>query len=1162
MPDGQSGVPETFDYDVNVVSFPLVAPIAVTPQYERPAYVPENYKWGSAAVGTSGGTITWAVVSAGQTYPSSEYTSAATAIGSVFMPTIRAAFSRWDEVGNFTFVESSNPMTADIVVMFDELSGEGSSTIGLAHTYYSAGVVRDSYISFDIGRRYRLTDGTVQIVGSPTSSSTSDFYTLVLHEVGHALGLDHEDDFPTVMGSFQNSSITDLTSDEINGIRYLYGTPGGAGTDDWGGTTATTGAIIVGASVIGNIETAGDSDWFRVTLTAGVTYQFDMLGGSSLTDPFLNLRNSSGVVVGSDDDSGDGLNARLVYTPTSSGVYFVDARSASASGTGFYGVLVTQSSTSNPNPSDDYAGSTSTTGTIAVGGTVNGNIEVGDDRDWFRVTLAAGTTYRVDLNGGTLADPLLYIRNSSGTSVASDDDSGTGLNASLSYTPTTTGTYYIDAQGATLSGTGTYTLSLTQTSAADDYTASTSTTGSVTVGGTATGRIETGGDRDWFRVSLTAGATYRFDVRGIDTSGGTLSDPYLTLRDSNGTLLGSDDDSGTILDAQLSYTATTSGTYYVEARASGSTGTGTYTVGVTQTGTGTGGPDDFGQTASTAGILSVGQIRTGTFENNQDQDWFAATLTAGTPYHIQVRGRDTGGGTMVNPSLSIYTSTGLIRFDSDSGFGADAFLSFTPTSTGIYYIAPEALFAGTGTYTVQLVEAIGGDDAWNSALSSVVLPVGLTFAGNIGNSFDTDYIHVDMVAGTTYQIDVRGAASGVGTLSDPYLSILKPNTFSADKVDNDSGTGADAQLIYTATVTGRHDLAVEAIGGALGSYVVSVVPTTAPPAQDYPATVATTGVVNVGGTLSSTIDQAADVDWIRVNLTAGTLYRFDARGSASGGGTLADPALQLLNSSGTVLASDSDSGTGVDSRIMFQATTSGSYYLAARSNSSTATGTYTIAATASPDDYAANTGTTGTLTVGGTAHGLLETSGDRDWFRVSLTANTTYTISLSGTALGNALRWTESSFYVRNGSGFQLATASSSGLGASAVLTYTASTTGTYIIDTQAYSSGVGSYTVSIATGRAQQADMQPAIGEETDLSAADLAAIMAPPAIMLDEPPVQMARSITVLAEDPLSVILTPPPANLFQPPTAPQNPFMANTPLDQLFQQQLSNSYNLLPF
>ena len=62
----------------------------------------------------------------------------------------------------------------------------------------------------------------------------------------------------------------------------------------------------------------------------------------------------------------------------------------------------------------------------------------------------------------------------------------------------------------------------------DDYLATTGTTGAVSVGGSATGDIETWrGDRDWFAVSLEAGKTYRFDLEGAPTGGGTLPDPYL-----------------------------------------------------------------------------------------------------------------------------------------------------------------------------------------------------------------------------------------------------------------------------------------------------------------------------------------------------------------------------------------------------------------------------------------------------------------------------------------------------------------------------------------------------------------------------------------------------------------------------------------------------------
>lgn len=69
---------------------------------------------------------------------------------------------------------------------------------------------------------------------------------------------------------------------------------------------------------------------------------------------------------------------------------------------------------------------------------------------------------------------------------------------------------------------------------ADDYADSTDTSGSLTVGGAITGNIETSFDEDWFRISLQAGRTYRFDLEGFDTFRGTLSDPLLELIDGNG----------------------------------------------------------------------------------------------------------------------------------------------------------------------------------------------------------------------------------------------------------------------------------------------------------------------------------------------------------------------------------------------------------------------------------------------------------------------------------------------------------------------------------------------------------------------------------------------------------------------------------------------------
>ena len=112
----------------------------------------------------------------------------------------------------------------------------------------------------------------------------------------------------------------------------------------------------------------------------------------------------------------------------------------------------------------------------------------------------------------------------------------------------------------------------------DDYTSTTSTTGTVSVGGTKTGSIETAGDTDWFKISLVAGVTYTFDAMGSPSGKGTLADTYLRLRDGAGTSIAFDDDSGTGYDSRITFTASSSGTYFLSAGSASSTGIGTYTV--------------------------------------------------------------------------------------------------------------------------------------------------------------------------------------------------------------------------------------------------------------------------------------------------------------------------------------------------------------------------------------------------------------------------------------------------------------------------------------------------------------------------------------------------------------------------------------------------------
>ena len=114
---------------------------------------------------------------------------------------------------------------------------------------------------------------------------------------------------------------------------------------------------------------------------------------------------------------------------------------------------------------DDCAEATTTTCSVSLGSSVTGDIESNNDADHFSLALTSGVTYQIDAEGsdtskGTLDDPFLYLRNASGTELASNEDGGTGRNARIVWTATSTETGYVDVQDSSATNTGTYTLTV------------------------------------------------------------------------------------------------------------------------------------------------------------------------------------------------------------------------------------------------------------------------------------------------------------------------------------------------------------------------------------------------------------------------------------------------------------------------------------------------------------------------------------------------------------------------------------------------------------------------------------------------------------------------------------------------------------------------------
>ena len=111
----------------------------------------------------------------------------------------------------------------------------------------------------------------------------------------------------------------------------------------------------------------------------------------------------------------------------------------------------------------------------------------------------------------------------------------------------------------------------------DDFLGSVDTDGVVAIDASTTGELEERADHDWFGIQLEAGERYRFDLVGK-----TLRDPYLYLRDGAGELLTYDDDSGSGLNSQITYRATTDGRFFLDVGAYADSRVGTYTLSTTQ----------------------------------------------------------------------------------------------------------------------------------------------------------------------------------------------------------------------------------------------------------------------------------------------------------------------------------------------------------------------------------------------------------------------------------------------------------------------------------------------------------------------------------------------------------------------------------------------------
>lgn len=685
--------------------------------------------------------------------------------------------------------------------------------------------------------------------------------------------------------------------------------PGAAAQDSDPPGDASTPAQFTGAPLEGELS-AGDVDWYRMRVEQGQRYQFTLdaidSGGGRGVDPVLTIYDAQGNQLAFNDDA-NGLNSALRFAPRESGEVFVEARAYGSDQTGRYRLAASASTV----PVDAVGNDTTSRARASLDQPIAGQLEYEGDVDVYRFAARRGQRYHITLDAADsddpLYDPLLRVVGRDSAELAMNDDGENGLNSSLDFTPETSGDVFIEARSYADVYSGAYRLNITR-APNDNLGADRNTRGRIAFGQSVDGVLDFTGDRDWYRVRLEGGHSYRFTLNSAGDN--ALRDPFLSLHGPNGQELASDDDGGGGLNAYLEFTAPATGNYFVDAGAFADSGTGGYTLTARQ--------GDIPADASTDAALSIsGDWRAGRLSPAGDRDWYRIDANEGQSFRVSLENTMSPDG-LSDPYLILYGPDGAeVTRDDDGGDGLNALLEYQATQTGAYYIEARGFSDGAeGAYYINVLAGEIG----NSIDTADYLSPSEGRTSSIGADGDADWFMVEMIEGRPYRFNLIGLEEG--GLADPVLTLYDPNGQQV-AYDDDGGTGFNSYLTFMTPTGGPYFAAVTSFGNTgTGRYWLGVSD------MDVPGHAATDeNLDSANDDRLSRIDMNGDLDNYRVELEAGRTYVINVAGQ--GEDPLADPFLAVLNESGERVASDDDSGPGLDARLRFTPERSGVYYLQA-----------------------------------------------------------------------------------------------------------------------------------------------------------------------------------------------------------------------------------------
>ncbi|WP_108813643.1 matrixin family metalloprotease [Loktanella sp. Alg231-35] len=245
-----------------------------------------NLKWNNDTRGAPSGEITWSMNLAGLSI-------VAGADIEDYRQATFDALATWAAVAGLTFRFTGSATGSDIDINVEPLT---NSTIGVARYSYFAGDFNgngiEQFSEVDVSMDQRET----WIANGNGGGFT--FFQVMLHEIGHALGLDHFNVADSIMNATANNGSRTLGDDDIAGIQNLYG------ERQWSNAGEDVNFEFVGVGQTANAR--GGNDTLSGTALRDVFYggagNDDLLGQGG-NDFLLDTRGDNDLFGGSGNDT-------------------------------------------------------------------------------------------------------------------------------------------------------------------------------------------------------------------------------------------------------------------------------------------------------------------------------------------------------------------------------------------------------------------------------------------------------------------------------------------------------------------------------------------------------------------------------------------------------------------------------------------------------------------------------------------------------------------------------------------------------------------------------------------------------------------------------------------------------------------------------------------